>query len=165
MTLFNKTPKWDASHGGHVLNFQGRVTESSVKNFQLCSHETGDDVVLQFGRVGKHKFNMDVCYPLSPFQAFAICVSCMDGKLADRQGYEMLKRLTGFGQSPSLQLQSKDCNAADNDSNNDMQAPDRIKARGLAAGTKTITGQLMESLPSQKYLKDTFTRSFGRGSG
>ena len=26
----------DDEHKGHVLNFQGRVTESSVKNFQLC---------------------------------------------------------------------------------------------------------------------------------
>lgn len=28
-------PKWDETIGGHVLNFQGRVTMSSVKNFQL----------------------------------------------------------------------------------------------------------------------------------
>ena len=28
-------PKWDDSVGGHVLNFHGRVTKSSVKNFQL----------------------------------------------------------------------------------------------------------------------------------
>ena len=38
--LQNKRPKWDEVHGGHVLNFQGRVTESSVKNFQLCSLDT-----------------------------------------------------------------------------------------------------------------------------
>jgi hypothetical protein len=38
-----------------VLNFQGRVTESSVKNFQLTTIDDGtnDDVVLQFGRIGK----------------------------------------------------------------------------------------------------------------
>ena len=36
LPLVNKKPKWDDAHGGHVLNFQGRVTESSVKNFQLC---------------------------------------------------------------------------------------------------------------------------------
>ena len=93
---------------------QGRVTEVSVKNFQLCSSETGDDIVLQFGRsvchslcirlsltmyspvthyvspvthcrTGKQSFSMDVAYPLSLFQAFAICVACMDEKIADRQ--------------------------------------------------------------------------------
>ncbi len=51
-------------------SLQGRVTESSVKNFQLCcaSAEDPDQVVLQFGRVGKHKFNMDLRFPLSPMQ-------------------------------------------------------------------------------------------------
>jgi hypothetical protein len=41
-----------------------------VKNFQLCcaSAEDPDQVVLQFGRVGKHKFNMDLRFPLSPMQ-------------------------------------------------------------------------------------------------
>lgn len=52
-------PKWDEAHGGHVLNFHGRVTESSVKNFQLCVQDC-EEVSLQFGRVGKHKFTMDV---------------------------------------------------------------------------------------------------------
>jgi tubby and related proteins len=51
---------------------KGRVTESSVKNFQLtCVGSEGvdpDQVVLQFGRVGKNKFNMDLRYPLSPMQ-------------------------------------------------------------------------------------------------
>ena len=61
--------------------------------------ETGDEVVLQFGRVGKNKFNMDVSYPLSPFQAFAVCVACMDGKLADRQGFELIRRITGNSQN------------------------------------------------------------------
>lgn len=99
-TLFylqNKAPKWDEAHGGHVLNFQGRVTESSVKNFQLCcpDSENPDDVVLQFGRVAKNRFTMDFKYPLSPYQAFSICVSCLDGKIADRKGYEYIKKLTG----------------------------------------------------------------------
>lgn len=96
--LQSKHPKWDALHGGHVLNFEGRVTECSVKNFQLQMRhpEPTDDVNLQFGRVGKNKFVMDVKYPLTPFQAFGICVACMDGKIADRNGYEYLRRLTGL---------------------------------------------------------------------
>lgn len=95
--LQSKHPKWDASHGGHVLNFQGRVSECSVKNFQLHMRhpEYSEEVNLQFGRVGKHKFVMDVKYPLSPLQAFGICVACMDGKIADRKGYEYIRKLTG----------------------------------------------------------------------
>jgi hypothetical protein len=38
---------------------------------------------------------MDVAYPLSPLQAFGFCIACMDGKIADRKGYEYLKKLTG----------------------------------------------------------------------
>ena len=91
--LQNKKPKWDGSHGGHVLNFQGRVNAASVKNFQLCV-ENEDEVILQFGRVGKDRFSMDCKFPLSPFEAFAICVACMDNKLADRKGYEFFKKLT-----------------------------------------------------------------------
>ncbi len=46
------------------------MTESSVKNFQLCMPESDapDEVVLQFGRVAKHRFTMDFKYPLSPLQ-------------------------------------------------------------------------------------------------
>jgi tubby-related protein 1 len=93
--LVNKKPKWDEAHGGHVLNFQGRVTEASVKNFQLCcaNMEDSDGVVLQFGRVAKDRFTLDLKYPMSPFQAFCICVACMDGKIADRKGYEYMRKL------------------------------------------------------------------------
>ncbi len=56
---------------------QGRVTESSVKNFQLCCAELDDpdEVVLQFGRVGKHKFTMDLKYPISPLQVSSELIS------------------------------------------------------------------------------------------
>ncbi len=85
-------PKWDEVAKGHVLNFHGRVTMSSVKNFQLMSEVTGDDAVLQFGRVAKHKFTMDFQYPLSPVQAFAICMASLDSKMADSRGFEMLRK-------------------------------------------------------------------------
>lgn len=91
-TLVNKKPKWDASQRGHVLNFEGRVTQSSVKNFQLVAQGC-DEVCLQFGRVGKDKFTMDVRYPLSLFQAFGLCIACMDKKIADRQGYSFVKKM------------------------------------------------------------------------
>ena len=35
--LKNKQPKWNDSVGAYVLNFNGRVTRASVKNFQLCN--------------------------------------------------------------------------------------------------------------------------------
>merc|ERR1711879_966688 len=62
----NKAPKWNDQLGAFVLNFNKRVTQASVKNFQLVSAHDPDTVLLQFGRVGKDTFNMDFRYPLSP---------------------------------------------------------------------------------------------------
>lgn len=45
--------------GAYVLNFYGRVTMASVKNFQLVSTEDFDRIILQFGRVAKDEFTMD----------------------------------------------------------------------------------------------------------
>uniref|UniRef100_A0A7S1G903 Tubby C-terminal domain-containing protein n=1 Tax=Bicosoecida sp. CB-2014 TaxID=1486930 RepID=A0A7S1G903_9STRA len=91
MFLENKRPKWDEAVGGHVLNFHGRVTKSSVKNFQLSCDETADETVLQFGRVAPNRFTMDYQFPLSGVQAVAICLSSMDGKLADSKGFDRFK--------------------------------------------------------------------------
>lgn len=91
--LNNKRPKWDEAAQGHVLNFHGRVTKSSVKNFQLSCEITGDATVLQFGRIDKNKFTMDFQHPLSPLQAFGICLASLDDKLADSKGWETMTSL------------------------------------------------------------------------
>lgn len=80
--MVNKPPKWNETVGAYVLNFNGRVTMASVKNFQLVSPDDQERVVLQFGRVDKDLFSMDFQYPLSPLQAFSICLSSFDQKLA-----------------------------------------------------------------------------------
>lgn len=33
--LHNKTPVWNEETSSHVLNFNGRVTQASIKNFQI----------------------------------------------------------------------------------------------------------------------------------
>ncbi|MEJ1287050.1 tubby-like protein 2 [Cricetulus griseus] len=154
LLLQNKAPSWSDESGAYVLNFHGRVTRASVKNFQIVhpderellatgrpglagrkrplkNHPLGgflsgaraslsqgllgdvvhkapsisqlgkggaggrqefksyflfcssaDHLVLQFGRVAPNIFTMDFRYPLCPLQAFAICLSSFDGKLA-----------------------------------------------------------------------------------
>lgn len=37
--LCNKTPVWNEDTQSYVLNFHGRVTQASVKNFQIV-HES-----------------------------------------------------------------------------------------------------------------------------
>ncbi|XP_010530245.1 PREDICTED: tubby-like F-box protein 8 [Tarenaya hassleriana] len=99
LVLKNKPPRWHEQLQCWCLNFRGRVTVASVKNFQLIAATTQpaagaptpavqpgqsdhDKIILQFGKVGKDMFTMDYRYPLSAFQAFAICLSSFDTKLA-----------------------------------------------------------------------------------
>lgn len=107
--LHNKTPVWNDDTQSYVLNFHGRVTQASVKNFQVVHDSdsklltffttmfiivilykclnynnsfTADYVVMQFGRVAEDVFTMDYRFPLCALQAFAIALSSFDGKLA-----------------------------------------------------------------------------------
>jgi hypothetical protein len=94
--LFSET-RWHEQLQCWCLTFRGRVTVASVKNFQLIAatqpaagaptpsqpaQSDHDKIILQFGKVGKDMFTMDYRYPLSAFQAFAICLSSFDTKLA-----------------------------------------------------------------------------------
>ncbi|XP_058084760.1 tubby-like F-box protein 14 [Magnolia sinica] len=101
LILKNKAPRWHEQLQCWCLNFRGRVTVASVKNFQLIAASGGgetadnagagtsqagssehDKIILQFGKIGKDLFTMDYRYPLSAFQAFGICMSSFDTKLA-----------------------------------------------------------------------------------
>jgi hypothetical protein len=83
MILQNRPPWWNVEIGAFVLNFGGRVSVASVKNFQLCERTNQDQIMLQFGRIqGRHSFTMDFQYPLSPMQAFAIAISSLQSKIS-----------------------------------------------------------------------------------
>ncbi|KAH7718078.1 CRE-TUB-1 protein [Aphelenchoides avenae] len=80
--LQNKQPVWNEDTQSYVLNFHGRVTQASVKNFQIVHNLNPDYVVMQFGRVNNEVFTMDFRYPLSPVQAFGVAMTSFHGKLA-----------------------------------------------------------------------------------
>ncbi|XP_060715346.1 tubby protein homolog isoform X1 [Tachysurus vachellii] len=80
--LVNKSPTWNEQTQSYVLNFHGRVTQASVKNFQIVHPDNEDYIVMQFGRVAEDVFSMDYSFPLCALQAFAITLSSFDGKLA-----------------------------------------------------------------------------------
>ncbi|XP_028557320.1 tubby-like F-box protein 1 isoform X1 [Dendrobium catenatum] len=91
IVLKNKAPRWHEHLQCWCLNFHGRVTVASVKNFQLVAaadpSQPGaaveeETVLLQFGKVGDDLFTMDYREPLSAFQAFAICLTSFGTKLA-----------------------------------------------------------------------------------
>ncbi|KAK8527499.1 hypothetical protein V6N13_085328 [Hibiscus sabdariffa] len=89
-TLRNKAPRWHEHLQCWCLNFHGRVTVASVKNFQLAAtveqSQSGgkeeEETVLQFGKVADDTFTMDYRQPLSAFLAFAICLTSFGTKLA-----------------------------------------------------------------------------------
>ena len=87
--LENKPPRYDKYTKTYILDFKGRVTVASVKNFQLVLERKkvglfGGDrtierkTVLQFGKVGADKFTMDFRHPMSPLQAFGIVLSAFE---------------------------------------------------------------------------------------
>lgn len=82
MVFQNRPPWWNVELGAFVLNFGGRVSVASVKNFQLCARRDQDHV-LQFGRIqGRHNFTVDFQHPLTPAQAFAIAISSLQSKIS-----------------------------------------------------------------------------------
>jgi hypothetical protein len=67
-----------------VYDFKGRVTEPSIKNFQIIPEEdskkglTLSNFMMQFGKNGKNSFIMDVMFPFSVFQAFGLCLAAFE---------------------------------------------------------------------------------------
>jgi hypothetical protein len=83
LALQNRPPWWNVELGSFVLNFGGRVSVASVKNFQLCNRTNQDYIMLQFGRIhGRHSFTMDFQHPLSAVQAFSIAISSLQSKIS-----------------------------------------------------------------------------------
>jgi hypothetical protein len=83
LALQNRPPWWNVELGAFVLNFGGRVSVASVKNFQLCDRNDQDHIMLQFGRIqGRHAFTMDFQHPLTAVQAFAIAISSLQSRIS-----------------------------------------------------------------------------------
>ena len=85
VVMKNKQPHWNEELCAYCLNFNGRVSKASVKNFQLedlDSTARDGPVYLQFGKVEDDKFTMDYQYPLSALQSFMICLTSFDNKMA-----------------------------------------------------------------------------------
>jgi hypothetical protein len=94
----NKVPEWCESNKIYIfifkyilefkkylLDFNGRVERGSKKNFQMVDLNDPSNVILQFGKKkSKNQYSMDFTFPLSPRQAFGVCLSTLAGKLASQ---------------------------------------------------------------------------------
>ncbi|PIC55284.1 hypothetical protein B9Z55_000624 [Caenorhabditis nigoni] len=77
-TMTNKTPFWNEQNQVYQLDFGGRVTQESAKNFQI---ELDTKQVLQFGRIEGGAYTLDFRYPFSAAQAFAVALASITQRL------------------------------------------------------------------------------------
>lgn len=83
-TFVDNPPQWNPKTNTYVYDFKGRVTEPSIKNFQLIPEidgrrgDTLQDFVLQFGKRDKDEFILDIQFPISIFQGFGLALSAFD---------------------------------------------------------------------------------------
>ena len=77
-------PYWSDANKWLVLNFWPRVKQSSIKNFQIQPETKGrkthevEDVWIEFGRISKSEFWLNVKYPFSIMSAFGIALTSFD---------------------------------------------------------------------------------------
>ncbi|EPY41079.1 tub family protein-like protein [Angomonas deanei] len=81
IVLENRKPQWDSVLRGYQLNFHGRATEASEKNFQLVSPKDPEKVVMLFGKQKSDRYSVDFRYPLCGLQAAAIASALMEYKM------------------------------------------------------------------------------------
>ena len=70
--MHTKDPVFE--NGNYRLNFHGRVSMPSVKNFQMVSDDDIEDIKCQFGKVDKDVFHLDYKAPFNAVQAFALAL-------------------------------------------------------------------------------------------
>ncbi|KAK5969038.1 Tub domain-containing protein [Trichostrongylus colubriformis] len=78
LTMHNKTPFWNEHNQVYQLDFGGRVTQESAKNFQV---EMDGKQVLQFGRIEGGAYTLDFRRPFSATQAFAVALASITQRL------------------------------------------------------------------------------------
>ncbi|XP_051169428.1 tubby-related protein 4 isoform X2 [Leptopilina boulardi] len=78
LVMHNKAPLWNDASQVYQLDFGGRVTQESAKNFQI---EFRGKQVMQFGRIDGNAYTLDFQYPFSALQAFAVALANVTQRL------------------------------------------------------------------------------------
>ena len=76
--LHNKPPIWNETSQVYQLDFGGRVTQESAKNFQI---EYAGKQVMQFGRIDSNAYTLDFEWPFTTVQAFSIALANITQRL------------------------------------------------------------------------------------
>lgn len=78
--LSTRRPKWNERKQSLTLDFRGRCSIASAKNFMLEAENNPSTITLLFGKISKSKFVLDYSYPLSMVQAFAAALTATHWK-------------------------------------------------------------------------------------
>lgn len=76
----NKDPIWSEKLHAYVLDFRGRARKPSVKNFIIQSEDFKSECIT-FGKLDENVYSLDVSWPFSIYQAFALAASSIAFKI------------------------------------------------------------------------------------
>jgi len=80
--LVNKQPYYNTETDTYVLNFNGRVTLPSVRNFQIIHPHDATYITMIFGKISETEYVLDYTYPWNAVDAFGVALSSIGLKLA-----------------------------------------------------------------------------------
>lgn len=78
--LCNKKPYFNNETQSFSLNFNGRVTQPSVRNLQIIHPLDPTYITLTFGKENDNTYILDFSYPWAAIKAFCIALSALDHK-------------------------------------------------------------------------------------
>ncbi|KAI5189140.1 tubby [Nematocida minor] len=73
--LQNKPPYFSYETNSYVLNFNGRVTMPSTRNFQIIHPKDTSFITMTFGKTSHNEYILDYTYPWSGMEAFGVALS------------------------------------------------------------------------------------------
>lgn len=80
LILINKKPYYNVETNSYSLNFSGRVTKPSAKNFQVIHPLDPTYITLTFGKESHDSYILDFSYPWTALHAFCVGLSALDHK-------------------------------------------------------------------------------------
>ena len=87
-SFHNSKPEWDFQYNNYKMNFNGRVKQTSKKNFILVENINNKNKneeninVLQCGKIKENTYSLDFISPLSTFDAFCISITSLVTKIS-----------------------------------------------------------------------------------
>ena len=91
LSLYNSKPEWDYQYNNYKMDFNGRVKQTSKKNFILVKEtkkiekqvnfQDIENNILQCGKINDKTYALDFISPLTPFEAFCISITSLATKI------------------------------------------------------------------------------------